>query len=71
MILKAVDIRTSISENDFMMELPVVFHSITYSTLRYHDRNKRSNCGHDKKIFRYLPFYFVFFSSTNTNDNKV
>ena len=36
------------------MELPVVFHSITYSTLTYRDRDKRSNCAHDKK---YLDIY--------------
>ena len=53
------------------MELPVVLHTINYNTLRYRDRDKRSDCAHDLKKIRYLLFYFVFFSSTNTNYNKV
>ena len=37
------------------MELPVVLYTITYNTLRYRDRDKRSNCAHDKK--KYLDIY--------------
>ena len=43
-----------------MMELPVVLYTITFSPLRYRDRDKRSKCAHDKKyVFRYVPFFFV------------